>query len=151
MATGKCGCGAVTYEVDVIPMVVHCCHCSWCQRETGSAFVLNAIVETDAVRLEGKTEALKRPTESGGHQQIVSCPECRSVLYSHYGGMGKPLAFLRVGTLDDPSAFPPTVHIFTSTKQPWVILGDDVPIYEGYYKMRDVWSDAAVERFKKTR
>ena len=151
MPKGKCGCGAVTYSLAVEPMVVHCCHCSWCQRETGSAFAINILVESEALSVTGETVATDRPTESGGVQTVHSCPNCGSVVWSHYGGMGDKIAFVRGGTLDDPSKCPPSVHIYTDSKQEWVALPDAVPAYAGYYKMRDVWSDEAVNRFKATR
>ena len=105
-------------------MIVHCCHCSWCQRETGSAFVINAIVETTNLEVTGETEMVNTPSQSGRGQRIVRCPKCRVALWSHYSRRGTALAFIRVGTLDNPDAVPPDVHIFTSSKQPWVRLPD---------------------------
>ena len=105
------------------PLFVHCCHCRWCQRETGSAFVLNALIETDRVELlAGEPELVLTPSNSGKGQRIARCPVCRIALWSHYAGGGDLFRFVRVGTLDDPDRFPPDIHIFTSTKQPWVIL-----------------------------
>ena len=149
--TGKCTCGAVRYEFDVEPLVVHCCHCTWCQTETGSGFAINIVLETENLRVTGETRATDRPTASeGGVQGVHACPKCDTVLWSHYG-MGPKIAFLRGGTLDRPDAVPPTVHIYTSTKLDWIKLPDNIPNYPEYYKMREVWSDEAVDRFKATR
>jgi hypothetical protein len=105
------------------PMFVHCCHCRWCQRETGSAFVLNALVERDRViLLEGSTEVVDTPSASGKGQKIIRCPRCRVALWSHYAGAGEAVSFVRVGTLDDPDRLPPDIHIYTSSKQPWVVV-----------------------------
>ena len=120
---GGCDCRAVRYRLRSRPMFVHCCHCRWCQRETGSAFALNALIETDRVELlQGEVELVDTPSDSGKGQLIARCPRCRIALWSHYGGGGNVVSFIRVGTLDNPDAFPPDIHIYTSSKQPWVVL-----------------------------
>ena len=120
---GGCACRAVRYRLTGEPLFVHCCHCRWCQRETGTAFALNAMVETVRIQLlDSAPEIVNTPTNSGKGQQIVRCPTCRIALWSHYAGAGNVLAFLRVGTLDEPDHLPPDIHIFTSSKQPWVTL-----------------------------
>ena len=139
MMEGGCACGSVRYRLQAQPLVVHCCHCRSCQRETGSAFVINGVVETPLVEiLEGAPEAVDTPSDSGKGQRIVRCPTCQVALWSHYAGAGDKAAFVRVGTLDDPDAFPPDVHIFTRSKQPWVRLPDDVPAYEIFYSRDDL-------------
>ncbi len=133
-------------------MFVHCCHCRWCQRETGSAFVLNAMVETDQVVIRsGKPVVVGTPSESGRGQKILRCPDCHVALWSHYGGAGKCVAFLRVGTLDDPDRVPPDIHIFTSSKQPWVSLSHDIPVVKDYYRRSEYWPADAIERYKLAR
>ena len=105
------------------PLFVHCCHCRWCQRETGSAFVINALIETERVSLiAGAPDVILTPSASGQGQRIARCPVCRIAVWSNYAGAGEHFRFVRVGTLDDPDRFPPEVHIFTASKQPWVIL-----------------------------
>lgn len=129
------------------PLFVHCCHCTWCQRETGSAFVLNAMIETDRVKLlRGTPEVVKTPSNSGKGQKIVRCPTCRVAVWSHYAGAGLKVAFVRVGTLDEPNLCPPDVHIFTSTKQKWVQLSDDVPVMKGYYSREKLWPADSLKR-----
>jgi hypothetical protein len=128
-------------------MFVHCCHCRWCQRETGSAFVLNALIETECVELtHGKPEMVMTPSASGNGQNIARCPECRVALWSHYPGAGPKFAFVRVGTLDNPDRFPPDIHIFTMSKQPWVILSGDVPVMHEYYDRDKCWPQESLER-----
>jgi hypothetical protein len=129
-------------------MIVHCCHCRWCQRETGSAFVVNAVVETAALEVIGETIAVATPSHSGRGQTIVRCPACHVALWSHYGGGGPALAFIRAGTLDDPDQCPPDVHIFTSTKVPWVRLPDGARAFAQFYTVREVWSAEALARSK---
>ena len=149
---GGCGCGAVRYRLETKPMIVHCCHCTWCQRETGSAFALNAMIESDrVVLLRGDVEPLMTPTESGRGQQIWRCPNCRIALWSNYGGHRDRIRFVRVGTLDEPGRLPPDVHIFTRSKQPWVVLGGDVPAVEVYYEQDAVWSPESRQRFETVR
>jgi hypothetical protein len=105
------------------PLFVHCCHCRWCQRETGASFALNAMIESDrVVLLSGAPEVVLTPSNSGKGQKIARCPQCRIALWSNYAGAGDVVRFVRVGTLDKPDRLPPDIHIFTSSKQPWVVL-----------------------------
>lgn len=135
---GGCDCRKVRYRLESRPLFVHCCHCRWCQRETGSAFVLNALIEADRVTLlAAAPEDVPTPSASGRGQRIARCPTCRIALWSVYFGAGPRFRFVRVGTLDDPDAFPPDIHIFTASKQPWVILPAGVPAAPDYYD-RDV-------------
>jgi hypothetical protein len=128
-------------------MFVHCCHCRWCQRETGSAFVLNAMIEADRVLLtSGEGATALTPSESGKGQKICRCPTCRVALWSHYAGAGDAVCFVRVGTLDEPDQFPPDIHIFTASKQPWVLLPPDVPAVPEYYDRGEMWPAASLER-----
>ena len=144
---GGCTCGGVRYELDSEPMFVHCCHCRWCQRESGSAFALNAMIETSRITLhEGEPEAVALPTNSGAGQDMVRCPECRIALWSHYAGAGRLVAFVRVGTLDEPDRMPPDIHIFTSTKQPWVVLPNDTPAVSEFYQRSKYWPEASIAR-----
>jgi hypothetical protein len=149
---GGCACRDVRYRVAGDPMVVHCCHCRWCQRETGASFALNAVYETDRIEvLAGAPETIHTPSNSGAGQKIVRCPECRVALWSHYPGGGPRMAFLRVGTLDDPDRLPPDVHIFTSSKQPWVVLPAGAKAVSEYYKRSEVWSPEAIARAEAVR
>src|SRR5580693_1640680 len=110
---GGCSCRYIRYRMSGKPLFVNCCHCRWCQRETGSAFVLNAMIEADRVELlRGDPEIVHTPSNSGRGQDIARCPTCRVALWSHYGGAGSKICFIRVGTLDDPDRLPPDVHIF---------------------------------------
>ena len=143
---GGCACGAVRYRLTSEPMFVHCCHCRDCQRQTGSAFVLNALIETERVALlAGTPEPVAVPTDSGRPHDIHRCPKCQTAVWSDYGRRGV-LRFVRVGTLDDPSALPPDVHIYTRSKLPWVALPAGVPAFEAYYKMSELWPAASLAR-----
>ncbi len=145
---GGCACGAVRYRLTSAPMFVHCCHCLDCQRQTGSAFVLNALIETDrVVLLSGSPAAVPVPTDSGSPHDIYRCPKCQTALWSDYGRRAK-LRFVRVGTLDRPSAIEPDVHIYTRSKQPWITLPKDKPAFEAYYDSKKVWPAASLERRK---
>ncbi len=144
---GKCTCGAVRYRLNSEPLFVHCCHCRWCQRETGASFALNALIEADRViLLEGEPEAVNTPTHSGRGQKIARCPNCRIALWSNYAGMGDTVRFVRVGTLDEPDRLPPDIHIFTSSKQPWVVLPLDTPAVTEYYDRNEHWPEESLER-----
>lgn len=137
-ATGRCDCRAIRYLLLSRPIFTHCCHCSWCQRESGSAFAVNAMIETRRLQVEGDApEMVLTPSASGKGQNIARCPTCRVALWSHYATLGAKLAFVRAGSLDDPSLAPPDVHIFTSTKQPWVVLPAGAEAYLEYYSAAD--------------
>ncbi|MEQ1511026.1 MAG: GFA family protein [Sphingopyxis sp.] len=134
MHEGGCTCGAVRYRLNAEPIIVHCCHCRWCQRETGTAFALNAVIESEQVELLGEPpERIDTPSASGKGQPIFRCRVCKVALWSHYGGAGEKATFVRVGTLDNPDACPPDVHIFSDSKQPWVILPPDVKAFAQFY------------------
>jgi hypothetical protein len=148
-AEGRCTCGAVRYRMTDKPLFVHCCHCRWCQRETGSSFVLNALIETDRiVLLSGHPEPVETPSNSGKGQKIVRCPACRVAVWSHYAGAGDRLSFVRVGTLEDPDRLPPDIHIYTASKQPWVVLPEGTPAVPEYYSSREHWPPESLARRK---
>jgi hypothetical protein len=129
-------------------MFVHCCHCRDCQRQTGSAFVINALIETDRIDiLSGAPEPVTVPTDSGHPHDIYRCPSCRIAVWSDYGRR-PPLRFVRVGTLDQPDMLLPDVHIYTRSKLPWVVLPADVPTYEIYYNMKSLWPAESLARRK---
>ncbi|ESR27504.1 GFA family protein [Lutibaculum baratangense] len=146
MTTGGCSCGAVRYRLDGPPMFVHCCHCRDCQRQTGSGFVVNALIESSHVQLiAGKPQPVTVPTESGYPHDILRCPECRVAAWSDYGRRGT-MIFLRVGTLDEPVTITPDVHIYTRSKLPWVALPPGVPAFAEYYEIEALWPAESLRR-----
>jgi len=149
---GGCTCRHVRYRIKSRPLFVHCCHCSWCQRETGTAFALNAMVEADRVELtSGEVELVHTPSASGKGQKIWRCPQCRVALWSNYSGACDGVRFMRVGTLDNPAAMPPDIHIFTSTKQPWVVLPPGAKAVPEFYKPKETWPAETQARFAAVR
>lgn len=146
---GQCTCGAVRYRLTSAPLFVHCCHCSWCRRETGSAFALNALIEADRVELlQGTPEDTTLPSASGKGQIVSRCPSCHIALWSTYAGSGPAIRFVRVGTLDMPEALPPDIHIYTADKLPWVALPPGVPRVPEYYRRSEYWPEASIARRK---
>lgn len=144
---GGCTCGQVRYRMITRPMFVNCCHCRWCQRETGSAFVLNAVIEADRVELlRGEPELVATPSLSGRGQKVWRCPTCQVAVWSNYSGAGDAVRFVRVGTLDEPDAMPPEAHIFTTSRQPWVVLPDGTPSFHEFYDMDTLWPKESLER-----
>jgi hypothetical protein len=142
---GGCSCGAVRYRLTSEPLFVNCCHCLNCQRQTGSAFVINLLIEADRVeRLAGEPQPVDVARDDGSMQRIHRCPTCQVAVFSEYGW--PELLFVRAGTLDEPSAVAPDVHIFTRSKVPWVALPDDVPAFEVYYDSRTLWPAPSLER-----
>lgn len=144
---GGCTCGFVRYRMRSKPLFVHCCHCTWCQRETGSAFAINALIESDRVELlDGEPGTILTPSVSGRGQKIARCPHCRVAVWSHYAGAGDSIRFVRVGTLDDPARFPPDIHIYTASKQPWVAIPPGAKAVAEYYKASEYWPQESLDR-----
>ncbi|KAK9773414.1 putative Glutathione-dependent formaldehyde-activating, GFA [Seiridium cardinale] len=154
--TGGCACQRTRYALPSRPIYIHACHCRYCQRETGSAFALNAMYEANLVTLTTPTEPqlIQTPTKSGNPQTIARCPTCGVAVWSHYGTHGGGvIRIIRVGTLDEPDAwgFAPEMHIYTSTKQPWVVLSGEVPLVEEFYDFSDYWPKERLERLNRAR
>ena len=146
---GGCACGEVRYRLAGPPLFVHCCHCTACQTETGTAFVINALYVAEEVEtLAGAPEPVMTPSESGMGQQIWRCPTCRVALWSNYRGARDTVRFVRAGTLDEPGALTPDVHIYTRSKLPWVRLPEGARAFEGYYDMAAEWPAEAFSRLK---
>ena len=144
---GGCSCGAFRYRLASDPLFVHCCHCLNCQRQTGSAFVINALIEADRVEiLAGDPQPIDAPRDDGSKQKIWRCPTCQVAVYSKY--TSPRVRFVRVGTLDDPSGLEPDVHIFTKSKVPWVQLPEGVPAFNVYYDMQKLWPAESLERIE---
>ena len=149
---GGCTCGNVRYIVKAAPLIVHACHCRWCQRQTGAPHALNALYEAEMIELtKGKVENILTDSPSGKGQIIARCPECKIAVWSNYefGGLRERVRFLRVGTLDNPDLMPPDVHIYTSTKMPWYVIPDGHYAVGEFYNRKETWSEASLSRFEK--
>ena len=144
---GGCACGAVRYRLTSEPLFVHCCHCLNCQRQTGSAFVINLLIEADRVELlEGKPQPVDAPRDDGSMQRIYRCPNCQIALFSEYS---RPdVWFVRAGTLDEPDSVEPDVHIFTKSKVSWVTLPDSTPAFDVFYDVKTMWPRESLERLE---
>jgi hypothetical protein len=146
-AEGGCDCRHVRYRMETRPLFVHCCHCRWCQRESGASFALNAMIEADRVTvLAAEPELVDTPSESGYGQQFARCPKCRIAVWSNYAGAGPLVRFVRVGTLDEPDRLPPDIHIFTASKQPWVVIPPDAHAVPEYYDREKCWPAESLAR-----
>jgi hypothetical protein len=144
---GGCDCGQVRYCMESAPLFVHCCHCRWCQRESGASYALNAMIEADRITsLAAQPELVQTPSASGRGQVIARCPSCRIAVWSNYAGAGPAIRFVRVGTLDEPDQLPPDIHIFTASKQPWVVLSPGTPAVPEYYDRQNYWPADSLAR-----
>ncbi|QVM82900.1 GFA family protein [Novosphingobium decolorationis] len=136
---GGCDCGKVRYRLEAEPIVTKCCHCHACQRQTGSAFALNLVIETVHITLLGEApEAVEMPTQSGHGQANFRCPHCRISLWSTFHQAGDKARFVRAGTLDNTHAVVPDLHIFTKAKQDWVVIPEGAEAFEAFYRGKDV-------------
>jgi hypothetical protein len=147
---GGCSCGAVRYRLTSDPLFVHCCHCLNCQRQTGSAFVINLLIEADRVELlADEPRPVDVPRVDGSTQRIYRCRTCQVAIWSNYG---RPdVSFVRAGTLDDPSTVEPDVHIYTRSKVPWVTIPEGAPAFDVYYDAKTVWPAESLERARALR
>ncbi|SDH61703.1 Uncharacterized conserved protein [Pseudomonas benzenivorans] len=149
---GGCTCRFVRYRMASKPLIVHCCHCRWCQRESGASFALNALIEADRVQLlHGDVEVISTPSKSGNGQKIARCPKCRIAVWSNYYQAGEVIRFIRVGSLDEPDRLPPDIHIYTTTKQPWVVIPPGTPAVAELYSLRELWPKESLERMAQAR
>ncbi len=149
MLEGGCSCEHLRYKLHAKPMIVHCCHCRWCQKQTGTAFALNALIESREVQtVKGDIEKCAVASPSGKGQTIARCPKCRVAVWSNYhmSGLREHIRFIRVGTLDDPDLMPPDVHIYTSSKQPWVLFPVGSQVADEFYEYEKIWSQDDLNR-----
>jgi hypothetical protein len=146
---GGCSCGAVRYRLTSDPLFVHCCHCLNCQRQTGSAFVVNVLIEADRVEVTGEPQLVEVPRDDGSTQEIFRCPSCQVALFSTY--TYPTVFFVRAGTLDEPASVSPDVHIFTRSKLPWVTLPEAVPACDVFYDLDELWPAESRERARALR
>ena len=150
---GGCTCRTIRYRIEVTPLIIHGCHCTYCQRETGSAFAQNALIESSLLTRLTSTPPLLvlTPSESGRGQTIARCPKCFVAVWSHYPGGETIVSFVRVGTLDQPNDFQPNIHIYTSTKRDWIVLPEGVPAVKEFYDLKAYWSEGSWSRMEKMR
>ena len=149
---GGCTCRFVRYRMASKPLIVHCCHCRWCQRESGASFALNALIEAARLQLlHGDVEVITTPSKSGNGQKIARCPKCRIAVWSNYYQAGDVIRFIRVGTLDEPDRLPPDIHIYTASKQPWVVIPPGAPAVAELYNVRELWPKESLARMAQAR
>ena len=145
--TGGCACGAVRYRLQSEPLIVHCCHCLSCQRQTGGAFALNLIIEADRVELlAGEPVAVDAPRDDGDMQRIYRCPTCQVAVYSVY--THPDVFFIRGGTLDEPRTLVPDVHIYVRSKVDWVTIPEGTPAFDALYDIDEVWPESSLARIR---
>lgn len=153
VAEGGCTCGQVRYRLLADPLIVHGCHCTLCQKQSGAAYAVNALIEEEHVDLiSGTIRDNHVATSSGAGQTITRCAECGVAVWSKYHAMpkvGNYILFIRAGTLDLPATAPPDVHIYTTSKQPHVLLSGETPVFEGFYDVRKVWSADSLGRYSR--
>jgi hypothetical protein len=147
--SGGCACGEVRYEVKAQPIFVNNCHCTLCQRQTGSTSVVNAFVESEhLVQLSGETTRHVVKAGSGGDHVIVRCSTCGTAMWSFYPRLGELGAGFRAGTLDDPSALTPDAAIFTEDKMKWVTLPEGIPAFPTTYNPAELLPPERFARLK---
>ena len=108
---GGCACGAVRYRLTSDPLFVHCCHCLNCQRQTGSAFVINLLIEADRLELlAGEPQPVDVPRDDGSMQRIFRCPTCQVAVFSQYASRSAVRARRHARRADERRARRPHLH-----------------------------------------
>ena len=97
------------------------------------------------VHTGAEPEIIDTPSASGKGQRIARCPKCKVAIWSNYSQSGALSRFVRVGTLDEPDRLPPDIHIYTSSKQPWVTLPSGAKAVPAFYNPADVWSPQSLQ------
>lgn len=144
--SGGCMCGNVRYEIKDGPLFVHACHCTDCQRLSGSAFVVLLGVAKADFEVKGNLSTVTNPTPSGAGYDASLCTNCATIIWSKYHFVDLPLIAVRGGTLDDATLAPPAYHIFTKSKQPWFELPTGVKAFEGWLEPSEAWSPSTLQK-----
>ena len=149
---GGCACGNIRYQLTSSPLIVHACHCRDCQRITGSAFVINLWIEKKFVEPgAAQPNSFKLKGGSGHTHEVFFCGTCGVYVWSRYHGAPGDALFVRAGTLDNPDAVTPDVHIFTRSKLPWLNLPAGARAFASFYTISKVWSAESQERLRLNR
>ncbi len=128
--TGGCQCGNIRYEVVGIPKQLVVCHCTDCQRQSGSAFGMTLVVNEADFRLtQGEPKTFASKSHTGRAKLGAFCPECGTRIY-HKPEWRKGTVSVKPGTLDDTRWLKPDMHLWTSSKQTWVTIPEGVKAYE---------------------
>jgi len=119
--TGGCLCGKVRYSANAEPAFVGVCHCTDCQKFTGSAFSIIVGVPKQAMTIEGKLSTYSKAGDTGKTVERRFCPECGSSIADEASAL-PDVVMLSTGTLDDASWVKPSMEIFCDSAQSWVHL-----------------------------
>ena len=128
MLEGGCHCRAVRYRITGETVYVALCHCSDCRRHSGAPVVTWAAVKREQLEIEGKlaTDA------SSEHGQRQFCPACGTGLFYRNEKVLPGLVDIQAGTLDDPAALEPTIHVQTAERLDYITRLDALPAFERY-------------------
>ena len=149
--TGSCSCGSIKYTLRESPMFTQVCHCNLCKKITGSAFIINSMIEGWNFNLDtGVLKSYFGPTGSGRQHIIKRCNECGEAIVSYFGNT-EHLAVIKVGSLSEPNLLPPQAHVFVNTKLDWLKLDDGLPQFQAFYDFKSLWPEKSYERLLKVR
>ena len=127
---GSCNCGFIEYEVLEPFSQQVACHCTQCQKHTQSAFSLGGVLSSDGFRLvKGQLKKWVKTADSGNRVKCYFCPECGNRIYHENFDMPGILR-LKLGTLDNTDSIDPRIHVWTSMKQKWYRIPDNVQVWE---------------------
>lgn len=148
-AKGRCACGNFQFQLAAPPLIVQCCHCKICQRDSGSAFLVHALIETSNIVMnKGRPQPVAFPSGYGKGHKVCRCPICKTALWNQYPEFGDTISYIRTGTLEEADQLTPQVHLHTAEKQSWVILPPDIPAASEHYNREEVWSKESLARLE---
>ena len=119
---GGCLCGKVRYTIDAEPAFIGVCHCTDCQKFTGSAFSTVIAVPPSSLKVTGTLKTFTKAGDTGKPIHRRFCPECGSGIVDEAVAL-PDMVMVNVGTLDDPSWVKPGAEVYCDSAQPWVQLG----------------------------
>tara|TARA_Y100001934_G_C12157277_1_gene680227 strand:+ start:280 stop:783 length:504 start_codon:yes stop_codon:yes gene_type:complete len=146
---GGCECGDTRYQFVGEPLFIHACHCTLCQRITGSAFQISMLMTKSQFSLsKGQPAVWHLKADSGNVRPVFFCERCGCQLYGDAPGRGPEIMWIQSGTLDDTTWFSPRAHIWTSSMQSWLTLPVDVPAFDTNYDAVKVWPASSLARMQ---
>lgn len=124
-----CSCGKLSLIAQGEPLRVSVCHCTACQRRTGSVFGMQARFSSDNVNIDGPSKKYVRTADSGNRITFHFCPDCGSTMYYRLGDALDMIA-IPVGAFADPGFPPPQFSVYETRQHTWVVLPDNMEHFD---------------------
>lgn len=142
---GRCACGAIEYRINAEPLTFYICHCTDCQKLSGSAYGLSMpVLEETLEVLKGAAAKSSFETSAGKSKTVYQCPECFTRLWADPPGVPGVL-LIRPGALENAADLVPVAHTFTDSALPWVSIPADALQFrqapDDYLQLVEAWNN----------